>query len=97
MLSQVKRVCDTERDHCSDATRVMSQASAMASRSICSAPAAGKASLAAADTGEIVGSWQDGLLTTRSVVRRRLDLAHRGQVRVQPLPVGAAQAARRCA
>ena len=68
----------------------------MAIRSICSAPTAGKASLAAADDRrDASGSWQDGLLTTRSVVEARLDLAHRGQVRVQPLPVAAAQPRRR--
>ena len=56
MLSHENRVCDTERDHCSDATRVMSQASAMTSRSIWSAPTAGNESLAAAATDAIAGS-----------------------------------------
>ena len=72
----------------------MSQASAIVSRSICSAPTVGKASFAAADTGDTVGSWQDGLFTTRSVVRRVSISRTAVQVRVEPLPVGAAQAAR---
>ena len=94
MSSHENRVCDTERDHCSDATRVMSQASAIDHQVHLQRARRRK---------RVVGGRRHG--RDRRVVagrvvddqvggQARLDLPHRGQVGIQPLPIGAAQAGR---